>query len=291
MAPAHMAPHGAAEPFLGTKRLRDRARRWAPGAPFSLDMASRRRRAGQGHPGPRAGRADPPGAGHRAPGGAPTHRRGGRAGRRGAAARRAEGQRPGLRRCAAWPACWPARASRTSSSPMSGGATRAPAERGQLFLLLDPWRLAHPRSHGSGSTSSWSACTAQERREGFRRGDCPGERGRPAWLRSAALTGSRVEESRARCAGPACLSLTRGRLPELAGAPPARWPPRDLITAAQAGTGTRRGGSGGARASARRTGTAMRRVADTSSGSAAPVSALTSRTAPRCVATTPSRPS
>jgi L-2-hydroxycarboxylate dehydrogenase (NAD+) len=139
--PAHMAPHGAAEPFLGTNAF-------AIGAPlgrhgtFSLDMASSVAARGKVIRAQALGEPIAPGLAIDADG-APTTD---------AAAALAGAVLPlggpkgsGL----AFAVCLLAGVLAGADfddelEPMSGGATPRPQNVGQLFLLLDPWRLASP---------------------------------------------------------------------------------------------------------------------------------------------------
>ena len=140
--PAHMAPHGAAEPFLGTNAF-------AIGAPlgrhgtFSLDMASSVAARGKVLRAQALGEPIAPGLAIDA-GGAPTTD---------AAAALAGAVLPlggpkgsGL----AFAVCLLAGVLAGADfddelEPMSGGGSAPrPQNVGQLFLLLDPWRLATP---------------------------------------------------------------------------------------------------------------------------------------------------
>ena len=139
--PAHMAPHGAAEPFLGTNAF-------AIGAPlgrqgtFSLDMASSVAARGKVIRAHALGEAIPPGLAIDATGVPTTD----------AAAALAGAVLPlggpkgsGL----AFAICLLAGVLAGADfddelEPMSGGAAERAQNVGQLFLLLDPWRLASP---------------------------------------------------------------------------------------------------------------------------------------------------
>jgi LDH2 family malate/lactate/ureidoglycolate dehydrogenase len=139
--PAHMAPHGAAEPFLGTNAF-------AIGAPlgrhgsFSLDMASSVAARGKVIRARALGEPIPPGLAIDA-GGAPTTDAA--AALAGAVLPLGGAKGSGL----AFAICLFAGVLAGADfddelEPMSGGGTPRPQNVGQLFLLLDPWRLASP---------------------------------------------------------------------------------------------------------------------------------------------------
>ena len=139
--PAHMAPHGAAEPFLGTNAFAIAAPLGREGT-FSLDMASSVAARGKVIRAHAAGEPIPAGLAIDA-GGAPTTD---------AAAALAGAVLPlggpkgsGL----AFAVCLLAGVLAGADfddelAPMSGGAKARPQNVGQLFLVLDPWRLASP---------------------------------------------------------------------------------------------------------------------------------------------------
>jgi LDH2 family malate/lactate/ureidoglycolate dehydrogenase len=61
--------------------------------------------------------------------------------------------------------------------PMSGGATARPQNVGQLFLLVDPWRLASPEEATARVEELVERLHGLRRAEGFDEVLVPGERG------------------------------------------------------------------------------------------------------------------
>ena len=200
--PAHMAPHGAAEPFLGTNAF-------AVGAPlgrhgtFSLDMASSVAARGKVLRAQALGEPIAPGLAIDA-GGVPTTD---------AAAALAGAVLPlggpkgsGL----AFAVCLLAGVLAGADfddelEPMSGGgATPRPQNVGQLFLLLDPWRLASPEPRRPrASRRSSSACTASARPTATTR-SCSPASAATASPPSAARTASRCRRPSSNALAAAC---------------------------------------------------------------------------------------
>ena len=141
--PAHMAPHGAAEPFLGTNAF-------AIGAPlgrhgtFSLDMASSVAARGKVLRAQALGEPHRPGARHRRRRRADDGRRG-RPGRRRAASGRSEGQRPGLRRLPARRRAGRRRLRRRARADVGRRQRAAPAERRAALPAPGPVAPGHAR--------------------------------------------------------------------------------------------------------------------------------------------------